>query len=191
MQASAKLKAPTRSQHMKLKRYSVDTSNYRNLVCCLFFCVPATWWMSCWRRREHMWRSCCVCWRWVLQNVSYSVHASIHSHMGVGPIPSFIGGMTGKLKVLWVCWCNVCDIKLQGYAAEMDNPAMAHLIPSTLLSKKDVLFGNMSEIYQFHKRYASFTQFASPGSINQKPLFTSATDSFAHFKCVWIFTLKE
>ncbi|XP_036946551.1 guanine nucleotide exchange factor DBS-like isoform X3 [Acanthopagrus latus] len=41
---------------------------------------------------------------------------------------------------------------LEGYAAEMDNPAMAHLIPGTLLSKKDVLFGNMSEIYQFHKR---------------------------------------
>ncbi|XP_074520655.1 guanine nucleotide exchange factor DBS-like [Halichoeres trimaculatus] len=41
---------------------------------------------------------------------------------------------------------------LEGYAAEMDNPSMAHLIPNTLLSKKDVLFGNMSEIYQFHKR---------------------------------------
>lgn len=49
-------------------------------------------------------------------------------------------------------------IKLQGYAAEMDNPAMAHLIPSNLLNKKDVLFGNMSEIYQFHKRFASFKQ---------------------------------
>ncbi|TNN53871.1 Guanine nucleotide exchange factor DBS [Liparis tanakae] len=41
---------------------------------------------------------------------------------------------------------------LEGYAAEMDNSAMAHLIPSTLLNKKVVLFGNMSEIYQFHKR---------------------------------------
>ncbi|XP_056287611.1 guanine nucleotide exchange factor DBS isoform X16 [Pseudoliparis swirei] len=41
---------------------------------------------------------------------------------------------------------------LEGYAAEMDNSAMAHLIPSTLLNKKFVLFGNMSEIYQFHKR---------------------------------------
>lgn len=41
---------------------------------------------------------------------------------------------------------------LEGYAAEMDNPAMAHLIPSNLHSKKDVLFGNMPEIYQFHKR---------------------------------------
>ncbi|KAG9339468.1 hypothetical protein JZ751_023606, partial [Albula glossodonta] len=41
---------------------------------------------------------------------------------------------------------------LQGYAAEMDNPAMTHLIPSALQNKKDVLFGNMPEIYQFHKR---------------------------------------
>ncbi|KAL1022263.1 hypothetical protein UPYG_G00024410 [Umbra pygmaea] len=41
---------------------------------------------------------------------------------------------------------------LQGYAAEMDNPAMTHLIPSSLLNKKDVLFGNMPEIYQFHER---------------------------------------
>lgn len=48
----------------------------------------------------------------------------------------------------------MCDVKIQGYAAEMDNPAMAHLIPSNLHSKKDILFGNMPEIYQFHKRYA-------------------------------------
>ncbi|XP_077456243.1 guanine nucleotide exchange factor DBS isoform X2 [Stigmatopora argus] len=41
---------------------------------------------------------------------------------------------------------------LEGYAAEMENPSLAHLMPSTLLSKKDILFGNMSEIYQFHKR---------------------------------------
>uniref|UniRef100_A0A8C9QWL0 MCF.2 cell line derived transforming sequence like n=1 Tax=Scleropages formosus TaxID=113540 RepID=A0A8C9QWL0_SCLFO len=41
---------------------------------------------------------------------------------------------------------------LQGYAAEMDNPAMLHLIPSALQNKKDILFGNMQEIYEFHKR---------------------------------------
>ncbi|CAL8266505.1 unnamed protein product [Lota lota] len=41
---------------------------------------------------------------------------------------------------------------LQGYAAEMDNPAMAHLMPAALQNKKDVLFGNMLEIYHFHKR---------------------------------------
>ncbi|XP_051749288.1 guanine nucleotide exchange factor DBS isoform X3 [Ctenopharyngodon idella] len=41
---------------------------------------------------------------------------------------------------------------LEGYAAEMDNPAMSNLIPNTLLHKKDILFGNMPEIYQFHKK---------------------------------------
>ncbi|XP_052004910.1 guanine nucleotide exchange factor DBS-like isoform X1 [Xyrauchen texanus] len=41
---------------------------------------------------------------------------------------------------------------LQGYAAEMDNPSMAPLIPAALQKKKDVLFGNMQEIYNFHQR---------------------------------------
>ncbi|CAL8292914.1 unnamed protein product [Arctogadus glacialis] len=40
---------------------------------------------------------------------------------------------------------------LEGYAAEMENPAMAHLLPRGLLHKKDVLFGNMPQIYSFHK----------------------------------------
>ncbi|KAK2839993.1 hypothetical protein Q5P01_013733 [Channa striata] len=41
---------------------------------------------------------------------------------------------------------------LQGYASEMDNPAMSHLIPTPLQNKKEILFGNMPEIYHFHKR---------------------------------------
>ncbi|XP_077472842.1 guanine nucleotide exchange factor DBS-like isoform X7 [Stigmatopora argus] len=41
---------------------------------------------------------------------------------------------------------------LQGYASEMDNAAMAHLIPLHLQNKKEILFGNMPEIYHFHKR---------------------------------------
>uniref|UniRef100_A0A4W4HFQ9 Mcf.2 cell line derived transforming sequence-like a n=1 Tax=Electrophorus electricus TaxID=8005 RepID=A0A4W4HFQ9_ELEEL len=41
---------------------------------------------------------------------------------------------------------------LEGYADEMDNPSMATLIPTTLHSKKDVLFGNMAEIYHFHNK---------------------------------------
>ncbi|KAK9401778.1 guanine nucleotide exchange factor DBS [Crotalus adamanteus] len=41
---------------------------------------------------------------------------------------------------------------LEGYAAEMDNPLMAHLISAGLQNKKDVLFGNMEEIYHFHNR---------------------------------------
>lgn len=42
---------------------------------------------------------------------------------------------------------------LQGYRAEMDNPAMVILLPPILRNRKDVLFGNMPEIYDFHNKY--------------------------------------
>ncbi|XP_061595511.1 proto-oncogene DBL isoform X1 [Cololabis saira] len=41
---------------------------------------------------------------------------------------------------------------LLGYRAEMEDPSMSHLLPPALSSQKDVLFGNMPEIYQFHSR---------------------------------------
>ncbi|XP_063809200.1 guanine nucleotide exchange factor DBS isoform X3 [Pseudophryne corroboree] len=41
---------------------------------------------------------------------------------------------------------------LEGYAAEMENPIMMHLLPPMFHNKKDVLFGNMEEIYHFHNR---------------------------------------
>ncbi|XP_058857608.1 proto-oncogene DBL-like isoform X4 [Acipenser ruthenus] len=41
---------------------------------------------------------------------------------------------------------------LLGYRAEMDNPALSLLMPPVLRSKKAVLFGNMTEIYNFHSR---------------------------------------
>ncbi|TNN64265.1 Proto-oncogene DBL [Liparis tanakae] len=37
---------------------------------------------------------------------------------------------------------------LLGYRAEMEDPSMSNLLPSALCSQKDVLFGNMPEIYQ-------------------------------------------
>ncbi|TKC34846.1 hypothetical protein EI555_000568, partial [Monodon monoceros] len=42
---------------------------------------------------------------------------------------------------------------LLGYREEMDNPEMFDLIPPLLRNKKDVLFGNMAEIYEFHNKY--------------------------------------
>ncbi|KAM3868779.1 LOW QUALITY PROTEIN: proto-oncogene DBL [Diretmus argenteus] len=41
---------------------------------------------------------------------------------------------------------------LLGYRAEMEDPALSSLLPSALRSQKDLLFGNMPEIYQFHSR---------------------------------------
>ncbi|KAM7398242.1 hypothetical protein PAMA_006238 [Pampus argenteus] len=46
---------------------------------------------------------------------------------------------------------------LLGYRAEMEDPSMSNLLPSALRSQKDVLFGNMPEIYQFHSRQATHT----------------------------------
>ncbi|XP_028323257.1 proto-oncogene DBL isoform X2 [Gouania willdenowi] len=41
---------------------------------------------------------------------------------------------------------------LLGYRAEMEDPSVCNLLPSALCSQKDILFGNMPEIYQFHSR---------------------------------------
>ncbi|XP_072264266.1 probable guanine nucleotide exchange factor MCF2L2 [Pyxicephalus adspersus] len=41
---------------------------------------------------------------------------------------------------------------LEGYASSLDNPEMNSLIPVVLQNSKDVLFGNLQEIYEFHKR---------------------------------------
>ncbi|NXE35360.1 MCF2L factor, partial [Ptilorrhoa leucosticta] len=41
---------------------------------------------------------------------------------------------------------------IEGYASEMENPNLVHLIPSALQNKKEILFGNLPEIYDFHNR---------------------------------------
>ncbi|XP_060797511.1 guanine nucleotide exchange factor DBS isoform X4 [Neoarius graeffei] len=41
---------------------------------------------------------------------------------------------------------------IEGYAAALDNSEMTHLIPPVLENKKDVLFGNLADIYTFHNR---------------------------------------
>ncbi|KAG8445093.1 hypothetical protein GDO86_010022, partial [Hymenochirus boettgeri] len=45
---------------------------------------------------------------------------------------------------------------IEGYASSLDNPEMIGLIPVALQNNKDVLFGNLSEIYEFHKRQRIF-----------------------------------
>ncbi|XP_053160919.1 probable guanine nucleotide exchange factor MCF2L2 isoform X5 [Hemicordylus capensis] len=41
---------------------------------------------------------------------------------------------------------------IEGYASEMENPDLIHLIPTAISNKKEILFGNLSEIYEFHNR---------------------------------------
>ncbi|KAK7889428.1 hypothetical protein WMY93_024988 [Mugilogobius chulae] len=41
---------------------------------------------------------------------------------------------------------------MEGYYCELDNSELSHLIPPSLENKRDVLFGNLPEIYQFHHK---------------------------------------
>ncbi|XP_055501353.1 guanine nucleotide exchange factor DBS isoform X2 [Leucoraja erinacea] len=41
---------------------------------------------------------------------------------------------------------------IEGYAVEMNNQELAPLIPAALKNKKEILFGNLPEIYDFHNR---------------------------------------
>uniref|UniRef100_A0A3Q3E166 MCF.2 cell line derived transforming sequence-like 2 n=1 Tax=Labrus bergylta TaxID=56723 RepID=A0A3Q3E166_9LABR len=41
----------------------------------------------------------------------------------------------------------------QGYFAELDNSELSHLIPPSLENKRDVLFGNLPEIYEFERTF--------------------------------------
>ncbi|KAJ8670670.1 hypothetical protein QAD02_001929 [Eretmocerus hayati] len=40
---------------------------------------------------------------------------------------------------------------IKGYKMEMSNEGMAHLVPAALVGKADTLFGNLDEIYGFHR----------------------------------------
>ncbi|KAJ8315382.1 hypothetical protein KUTeg_007532 [Tegillarca granosa] len=48
----------------------------------------------------------------------------------------------------------VADLEdiLKGYYYKLDDSDMEHIIPKELIGKKDVLFGNLKEIYDFHNR---------------------------------------
>lgn len=45
---------------------------------------------------------------------------------------------------------QLADI-VHGYQDKVDDPEMRHLVPDAVRSKKDILFGNLKDIYRFHK----------------------------------------
>ncbi|XP_064638483.1 guanine nucleotide exchange factor DBS-like isoform X2 [Lineus longissimus] len=42
---------------------------------------------------------------------------------------------------------------IEGYILEMDNPDLQDMIPAELIQNKDILFGNLEEIYEFHNGF--------------------------------------
>uniref|UniRef100_A0A8C2V0Q2 MCF.2 cell line derived transforming sequence n=1 Tax=Chinchilla lanigera TaxID=34839 RepID=A0A8C2V0Q2_CHILA len=68
---------------------------------------------------------------------------------------------------------------LLGYRAEMDNPEMFDLMPPLLRNKKDVLFGNMAEIYEFHNNiFMSSLENCSDAPERVGPCFLERKDDF-------------
>ncbi|XP_012665383.1 proto-oncogene DBL isoform X2 [Otolemur garnettii] len=68
---------------------------------------------------------------------------------------------------------------LLGYRAEMDNPEMFDLMPPLLRNKKDVLFGNMAEIYEFHNSiFMSSLETCTDAPERVGPCFLERKDDF-------------
>ncbi|XP_051035088.1 proto-oncogene DBL [Phodopus roborovskii] len=68
---------------------------------------------------------------------------------------------------------------LLGYRSEMDNPQMFDLMPPLLRNKKDVLFGNMAEIYEFHNNiFMSSLEDCSNAPERVGPCFLKRKDDF-------------
>ncbi|XP_040600593.1 proto-oncogene DBL isoform X2 [Mesocricetus auratus] len=68
---------------------------------------------------------------------------------------------------------------LLGYRSEMDNPQMFDLMPPLLRNKKDVLFGNMAEIYEFHNNiFMSSLEDCSNAPERVGPCFLERKDDF-------------
>uniref|UniRef100_A0A8B9FRF1 MCF.2 cell line derived transforming sequence-like 2 n=1 Tax=Amazona collaria TaxID=241587 RepID=A0A8B9FRF1_9PSIT len=68
-----------------------------------------------------------------------------------------------------------------GYASEMDNPNLLHLIPSALQNKKEILFGNLPEIYEFHNRQMLCGSFFL--AVNSPSLWRQCGDSIFFQEC--------
>ncbi|XP_021569972.1 proto-oncogene DBL isoform X2 [Carlito syrichta] len=68
---------------------------------------------------------------------------------------------------------------LLGYRSEMDNPEMFDLMPPLLRKKKDILFGNMAEIYEFHNNiFMSSLENCADAPERVGPCFLERKDDF-------------
>uniref|UniRef100_A0A672TCQ5 MCF.2 cell line derived transforming sequence n=1 Tax=Sinocyclocheilus grahami TaxID=75366 RepID=A0A672TCQ5_SINGR len=73
---------------------------------------------------------------------------------------------------------------LLGYRAEMDNPSLAPLLPTSLCNKRDVLFGNLPDIYNFHSYCSCLSSFLFLQNIsNIKLSVCFQKDHFHLYEC--------
>uniref|UniRef100_A0A3P9HR32 MCF.2 cell line derived transforming sequence a n=1 Tax=Oryzias latipes TaxID=8090 RepID=A0A3P9HR32_ORYLA len=72
---------------------------------------------------------------------------------------------------------------LLGYRAEMDNPTLSGLLPPILHSKRDVLFGNMPEIYNFHSVFLQELEGCLEAPERVGACFLQRKESFQMYEC--------
>ncbi|XP_053518345.1 proto-oncogene DBL [Artibeus jamaicensis] len=82
-----------------------------------------------------------------LQKTSSAPSSSLDSNSSLDILKNHVLNELIQTEKVYVCELFTV---LLGYRAEMDNPEMFDLMPPLLRNKKDVLFGNMAEIYEFH-----------------------------------------
>ncbi|NXR66644.1 MCF2L factor, partial [Rhadina sibilatrix] len=86
------------------------------------------------------------------QNGNHAIHHALLQELIEKCISKSQGHIINELIETERVYVEELQSIIEGYASEMDNPNLVHLIPSALQNKKEVLFGNLPEIYYFHNR---------------------------------------
>uniref|UniRef100_A0A8B9FKS2 MCF.2 cell line derived transforming sequence-like 2 n=1 Tax=Amazona collaria TaxID=241587 RepID=A0A8B9FKS2_9PSIT len=74
---------------------------------------------------------------------------------------------------------------IEGYASEMDNPNLLHLIPSALQNKKEILFGNLPEIYEFHNRHVGTSGWPAPSGKEDLQIYEKYCQNKPRSEALW------
>lgn len=111
-------------------------------------CADSSW-RSWSRQRDCMWRSFRASLRYTTRNFqcSFFVLISLHEKLWRTVKNQSCVSRVFLLSLTFI---------LQGYIAEFDNSELSHLTPPSLDNKREVLFGNLPEIYDFHNRCVQY-----------------------------------
>ncbi|XP_035768529.1 guanine nucleotide exchange factor DBS [Neolamprologus brichardi] len=70
---------------------------------------------------------------------------------------------------------------MEGYFAELNNSELSHLMPPSLENKRDVLFGNLPEIYEFHNKQIKSNEIFIKGLRANRQTRSLITGANSHF----------
>ncbi|XP_055021227.1 guanine nucleotide exchange factor DBS [Boleophthalmus pectinirostris] len=83
----------------------------------------------------------------------FQIYNAIFSSKNIsGVVFCFIHTRDARIAVTTAVSAVNPRVGRMGYYSELDNSELSHLIPPSLENKRDVLFGNLPEIYEFHNK---------------------------------------